>query len=130
MARSTPALGVGVHLNLSDGKPVSPPGSGSQLLNEQGDFAGGPETFMLRIARTQSEPQGSGNRMGPQIQKVVRCRNPSHALDGHKHVHMLPGLFEIALRLAGATASAPIRVAHETSTLRAALSCGEQQNSR
>jgi len=24
---------------------------------------------------------------------------PTH-LDGHKHVHMLPGLFEIALRLA------------------------------
>ena len=31
---------------------------------------------------------------------------PTH-LDGHKHVHMLPGLFEIALRLAKRTTSAP-----------------------
>jgi len=49
---------------------------------------------------------------------------PTH-LDGHKHVHMLPGLFEIALRLAKRHGIGAVRVSHEASNLRAALSTGE-----
>src|SRR5262249_43327694 len=49
-------------------------------------------------------------------------------LDGHKHVHMLPGLFEIALRLAKRHGVAAIRVAHEASSLRTALAAGREQN--
>jgi chitin disaccharide deacetylase len=49
---------------------------------------------------------------------------PTH-LDGHKHVHMLPGLFEIALRLAKRHGIGAVRISHEASNLRAALSAGE-----
>jgi hopanoid biosynthesis associated protein HpnK len=129
MARSAPALGVGVHLNLNDGKPVSPPESIPSLVTAKGEFAGGPETFMLRIARRNLNLKEVETEWGHQIQKIVDAGiHPTH-LDGHKHVHMLPGLFEIALRLARRHGIGAIRVAHETSTLRAALSCGEQQNS-
>jgi predicted glycoside hydrolase/deacetylase ChbG (UPF0249 family) len=129
LARSAPALGVGVHLNLNDGKPVSPPEAIHSLVTAQGDFAGGPETFMLRIARRNLNLKEVETEWDHQIQKVIDARiHPTH-VDGHKHVHMLPGLFEIALRLARRHGIGAIRVAHETSTLRAALSCGEQQNS-
>ena len=50
VAKSAPALGIGVHLNLSDGKPVSDEPVPT-LTNEQGDFSGGPETLLLRLAR-------------------------------------------------------------------------------
>ena len=52
---------------------------------------------------------------------------PTH-LDGHKHVQMLPGLFEITLRLARRHGIGAVRVSHEASTLRVALSCGDKQN--
>src|SRR5262249_28742676 len=46
-------------------------------------------------------------------------------LDGHKHVHMLPGLFEVALRLAKKHGVGAIRIAHEESRLRSLLYAGE-----
>jgi predicted glycoside hydrolase/deacetylase ChbG (UPF0249 family) len=62
--------------------------------------------------------------------QIAKVRNagvePTH-LDGHKHVHMLPGLFEIALRLAKRHGIGAIRVSHEASSLRAALSAGERR---
>src|SRR6266403_606409 len=50
VARSTPGLGVGVHLNLSDGAPVAPPELVTSLVNNAGEFEGGPENLLLRIA--------------------------------------------------------------------------------
>src|SRR5262249_49538776 len=43
-------------------------------------------------------------------------------------VHMLPGLFEVALRLAKRYGIGAIRVAHEASSLRSALSAGDERN--
>src|SRR5271154_3637415 len=51
MAKATPALGVGVHLNLSDGTPVAPRELVTSLLNNDGVFEGGPESLLLRMAR-------------------------------------------------------------------------------
>src|SRR5881392_514107 len=49
-ARSAPGLGVGVHLNLSDGPPVADRETVTSLLNDDGEFAGGPERLLLRRA--------------------------------------------------------------------------------
>ena len=63
-----------------------------------------------------------------QIQKVRDAGIAPTHLDGHKHVHMLPGLFEIALRLAKRHDIGAIRVSLEASSLRAALSSGSRQH--
>jgi predicted glycoside hydrolase/deacetylase ChbG (UPF0249 family) len=64
-----------------------------------------------------------------QIEKVKNAGvRPTH-LDGHKHVQMLPGLFEIALRLAKKHSIAAVRVSHEASSLRAALTDGGESSS-
>jgi predicted glycoside hydrolase/deacetylase ChbG (UPF0249 family) len=60
-----------------------------------------------------------------QIGKVREAGIEITHVDGHKHVHMLPGLFEIALKLAKRFGIGAIRVSHEASTLRAALGAGE-----
>lgn len=128
LVKTTPALSVGVHLNLSDGKPVSPPEMVSSLVNDHGEFAGGPEALLLRIARRNLRLKEVELEWQNQIQRVLDAGiRPSH-LDGHKHVHMLPGMFEIALRLAKRNAIGAVRISHEGSSLRAALSSGEKQN--
>jgi predicted glycoside hydrolase/deacetylase ChbG (UPF0249 family) len=115
-------------LNLSDGKPVSPIEKVPSIVNEQGEFAGGPENFLLRIARRNLRLMEVESEWDSQIQKVADAGiQPTH-LDGHKHVHMLPGLFEIVLRLAKRHGIGAVRVSHEASTLRVALSSGEKQN--
>jgi predicted glycoside hydrolase/deacetylase ChbG (UPF0249 family) len=127
IARWAPGLGLGVHLNLSDGAPVADPETITSLLNDSGEFAGGPESLLLRRARRGLVLKEVETEWDAQIQKVRDAGiEPTH-LDGHKHVHMLPGLFEIALRLAKRHSIGAIRVSLETSTLRAALSSGEKQ---
>ena len=126
VACSTPGLGVGVHLNLSDGAPVAARELVTSLVNDAGEFEGGPENLLLRIASRGLALHEVEQEWEAQIEKVRDAGiQPTH-VDGHKHVHMLPGLFEIALRLAKRYAIAAIRVAHEASSLRAALSTGEQ----
>ena len=125
LARATRGLGVGVHLNLNTGSPVAPRTSVPSLLNDAGEFEGGPDGLLLRIATHGLSLREVEMEWGAQISKVRDAGiEPTH-LDGHKHVHMLPGLFEIALRLAKRHGIGAIRVSHEASTLRAALSTGE-----
>jgi hopanoid biosynthesis associated protein HpnK len=129
-ARSTPALGVGVHLNLSDGSPVSAAAAVPTIVNARGELSGGPENILLRMARRNLRLREVETEWENQIQKISAAGiQPTH-LDGHKHVHMLPGLFEIALRLAKRHGIGAVRISHEASTLRAALSCGKKNNSQ
>lgn len=123
-------LGVGVHLNLSDGAPAAEPNRVQKLLNKAGRLEGGPESLLVRIATRKFRAEDVEQEWDAQIRKIKAAGiSPTH-LDGHKHVHMLPGLFEVALRLAKKHGIGAVRVAHEESTLRAALSAGSEQPSK
>jgi len=128
VARGNPALGVGVHLNLSDGPPTAPPENVRGLLNSENCLEDGPETLLLRIASRSLPLEEIEREWDAQIQKVREAGiHPTH-VDGHKHVQMLPGLFEIAVRLAKKHGIRAIRVSHEESRLRAVLATdGEQK---
>lgn len=128
-ARELPALGVGVHLNLSDGSPTSAPDQVKSLLSEKGEFAGGPENLFLRLSTKSLDTTEVEKEWDAQIAKVRASGiHPTH-LDGHKHVQMLPRLFTIALRLAKRHHIEAVRVAHEASPLRAALTDGSNDAS-
>ena len=129
VAGRAPGLGLGVHLNLSDGAPVADREAVTSLLNENGEFAGGPESLYLKQVRGGLVLREVEIEWDAQIEKVRDAGiEPTH-LDGHKHVHMLPGLFEIALRLAKRHSIGAIRIALEESSLRTALASGKKQHS-
>ncbi len=69
-ARSAPGLGVGVHLNLSDGPPVANRETVTTLLDDGGKFAGGPESLLLRRVRRGLLLEEVENEWDAQIQKV------------------------------------------------------------
>jgi len=126
--RALPGLGIGVHLNLSDGPPTSPADGVKALLNKHGRFAGGPESLLLRLTTKSLDVREVEKEWDAQIQKVrVSGIRPTH-LDGHKHVQMLPGLFVIALRLAKRHGIEAVRVSHEASSLRSALLNGNESS--
>lgn len=124
LARKTRGLGVGMHLNLSDGPPTAAHEAVPSLVNDSGELEGGPDGLLLKIATRALSMREVETEWEAQISKIRAAGiEPTH-LDGHKHVHMLPGLFEIALRLAKRHGIGAIRVSHEASNLRAALSTG------
>lgn len=128
MARGNPELGTGVHLNLSDGPPTASAEKVRGLLNKKDQLNEAPESLLMRMASRNLPYDEVELEWDAQIQKIVAAGiAPSH-LDGHKHVQMLPGLFEIALRLAKKYAIPAIRVSHEESKLRAALTSGQEQS--
>jgi len=128
-AQDLPRLGVGVHLNLSDGKPVAPVLNVKSLLNKAGEFSLGPEALLFRLTAKSLELNEVETEWDAQIEKVRGTGiHPTH-LDGHKHVQMLPGLFAIALRLAKKHGIEAVRVAHEASSLRAALTAAGDSSS-
>lgn len=124
LAGKNPELGIGVHLNLSDGLPKAPATEVRSLLNGNGHFEGSPESLLLRIAKRSLPLEQVEREWDAQVRTVLETGvEPTH-LDGHKHVQMLPGLFEIALRLAKKYKIRAIRVSSEESKLRSALASG------
>jgi hopanoid biosynthesis associated protein HpnK len=126
--RNHPELGIGVHLNLSDGPPTAPAERVCGLLNASGELESGPESLLLRMAKRSLALEEVEREWDAQIGKVKSAGIHLTHLDGHKHVHMLPGLFAVALRLARRHGVGAIRISHEASRLRSVLSSGKSRN--
>ena len=99
-----PRLAVGLHLNITRGRPVAPPSAVAELLGEDGQFCGSPQALplQLRSATVQAEFQA-------QVGAFVRAfgRLPQH-FDTHHHVHQHPVVLDVLLDLA-ASLRLPVR---------------------
>jgi predicted glycoside hydrolase/deacetylase ChbG (UPF0249 family) len=91
-----PRLAIGLHLNLTRGRPLAPPRAVAALLGPDGSFLGAPQALppRLRAEAVQAEFQA-------QLQTFVQVfgRLPRH-LDTHHHVHHHPVILEALLDLA------------------------------
>jgi hopanoid biosynthesis associated protein HpnK len=95
-----PRLGVGVHLNLTEGMPVAGASHIRTLVDRGGRLHLTPARLWAGIATGQVSLADIEFELRAQIKKVIRAGvRPAH-FDGHKHVHVLPPVSEIVLRLA------------------------------
>ena len=100
LSRQAPQLGIGVHLNLTEGRPVAPPSRISSLLNGQGFFARKPAGLWRAITLGRVSVVHIETELCAQIEKVRGAGiSPTH-LDSHRHVHAVPVLGRMTLRLA------------------------------
>jgi len=100
LAGQNPDLGVGVHLNILRGKPLSERRHVESLIAEEGLFY--PSVFRLyRGLKLRQIDLGQVEReLRAQIEKVMNAGIlPSH-LDSEKHSHMIGPLFSVVLKLA------------------------------
>ncbi len=101
IAKQLPTLGVGVHLNLTEGRPVSKDTCVECLLGSDGQFAYSP--FILSVLSVAGHKIREAIRaeLAAQIQWVIdNGLKPTH-LDSHKHIHAFPSLFSLVCQLAG-----------------------------
>ncbi len=103
-AAGAPDLGLGLHLNLTWGTPVSPPAAVPSLVDAEGRLGRDPERLQTVASlddlrrETEAQLEAFHRRFG---------RAPTH-LDSHHHVHRLPRVREVVLELA-LTARLPLR---------------------
>src|SRR5215471_15840419 len=99
-SRQMPRLGIGAHLNLSEGMPVSPALRIPSLVNDRGRLYLTPGRLWKAIVRRRVSLADVETELRAQIAKIKRAGIlPTH-FDGHKHVHILPGVSDIVVRLA------------------------------
>jgi predicted glycoside hydrolase/deacetylase ChbG (UPF0249 family) len=97
-ARSRPRLGIGVHLNLSEGRPISAAPIAS-LVDERGTFLG-KRLLGERFQRGEVALEDVEQELRAQVARAVALGiRPTH-LDGHHGIHRVGRVQEIVVRLA------------------------------
>jgi chitin disaccharide deacetylase len=95
LSRQMPRLGIGVHLNLSEGMPVSPAPRIPSLLSAHGRLHLTPGRLWKAIAMRRVSLADVETELRAQIAKIHRAGIlPTH-FDGHKHVHILPRISDV-----------------------------------
>ncbi|MHC4623688.1 MAG: carbohydrate deacetylase [Planctomycetota bacterium] len=113
IAKKMPTLGVGVHLNLTDGQPLSQRDAARPLLDAAGRFACSPAKLAFLSLAGPKSRNAIRTELAAQIQWLIdRGIKPTH-LDSHKHFHAFPVLFSIVCQLAGRLGIPAIRFARE-----------------
>jgi chitin disaccharide deacetylase len=113
MASDHSKLGVGVHLNLTEGRPVSVPADVASLLNAHGLFVSGPVRQAKRVLIGRVNLREVERELRSQIEKVRAAGVQITHLDGHQHLHMLPPVLDLVIKLAREVAIGGVRCAAE-----------------
>jgi chitin disaccharide deacetylase len=88
-APEAPSLGIGIHLNLTEGKPVLPKEKVRTLVNAAGEFVG-PSEMGRRLLRWEASPREIETEFRAQICQMKSLGlQPTHA-DSHHRIHMYP----------------------------------------
>lgn len=97
--RLRPALEIALHLNLTDGQPISSATDVPSLLNGCGCFHGGHGDVIARIVTGRMNRREIHREWRAQIAKVRSAGLNIRQLNGHGHLHLLPHLHGVVLDL-------------------------------
>ena len=87
--RANPGLGLGLHLTLTAGRPISSPDRIPSLVDIAGRFHRLP-AFLARATLGALRPDELCRELGAQVERARALGAPADHLDSHHHVHVLP----------------------------------------
>jgi predicted glycoside hydrolase/deacetylase ChbG (UPF0249 family) len=119
LARATPTLELGVHLNFYRGTPVLPAEQVASLLDENGRFLGSWERIVGRLATGRFDLSQLEADFRAAIMRVKEAGiTPTH-LNSEKHLHLWPSVFPIVAKLAKEFSIPYVRLVREPLSVRA-----------
>ena len=95
-ALSRPALGLGLHLNLTEGAPLG--GRSFTLAGAAGRFPGDKKAVWKRAVDGHVDPQEVERETVAQWRRLAQFGATIDHVDGHNHVHVLPGILDGMLK--------------------------------
>lgn len=117
LAKASPTLDIGVHLTLIEEKPIASPKTIPTLVDGSGRLHPHAMAFVRRYFLGRISLDQVRYELDAQIGSVVsRGLKVSH-LDGHQHLHMLPGVRRIVGQLARKYSIHSIRYPKETTRM-------------
>ena len=98
LAADSTGLGVGLHLNLTSGRPTSPPENIPSLLGPDGSFPGLRQA-LWRLSTGRARAYELENEIVAQIERLTGLGvRPTH-VDSHHHLHAHPRLRSLISRI-------------------------------
>ena len=117
ISKKLPNLGIGLHLNLLEGKALSGSKKVNVLLNSRGEFKYSAMQIALRSMFSGRFREAIEIELTEQIRWILdRGITPTH-LDSHKHFHCFSSIYPIVCRLAEKFDIAAIRWPFEPATV-------------
>ncbi|HTG32498.1 MAG TPA: ChbG/HpnK family deacetylase [Thermoanaerobaculia bacterium] len=98
--RERPGLDVGVHLTFVGERPLSPPERVRSLLGADGAFLPGFRAFAAHYALGRIDDADLEAELRRQIERLLATGLQLVHANSHQHLHVLPRVFEIVLKLA------------------------------
>jgi predicted glycoside hydrolase/deacetylase ChbG (UPF0249 family) len=110
VARAHPKLGVGCHVVLTDGVPVSHPTAIPSLIGSDGrSFRASLLDFLRALMRGTIKEDDVAREALAQVQKLQRAGIDVTHIDTHKHTHLFPAIARPLLHIAERTSICAIR---------------------
>jgi hopanoid biosynthesis associated protein HpnK len=106
LARSHPKLDVGVHLVLTEQRPLT---DAPSLVDASGRFAPHATQLARKRLRGAISLDQVRTELDAQIRRVRGAGIAVSHLDGHQHVHVLPGIAKVVAELAAVHGIAAVR---------------------
>jgi len=110
LARSTPMLDIGVHLNLVQGRPLMRVPS---LTNARTGELFPLGALARRVLARRIDADELAAELRAQIERVRAAGLTVTHLDSHRHAHVLPGIFSVVCRVAMKEGIRVLRVPRE-----------------
>ena len=112
LLRAVPTLGVGVHLTLTEGLSVAPGAAAELYPAGRGRFPLSNQPYARALAAGRLPRDAIRREFEAQVGKVVKAGiTPTH-VDGHKYIHLLPGISAIVADIARQYAIPVMRIPH------------------
>lgn len=98
--KDRPTLDAGAHLTLVGERPLSPPETIPSLLGKDGALLPGFPAFVRRAVLGKIRWDEVERELRAQIERLLGTGLRVVHANGHQHLHVLPGVFEIVRKLA------------------------------
>ena len=122
LARSTPSLGVGLHMTLVQGRAVLSKQHLRTIIDSEGNFAHNPTRAGLQYYFSRRAREEIRAECRAQLERFLETELPLSHIDGHLNIHMHPVVMDALLALAQEYSIPPaIRLTREDLTTSLAL---------
>ena len=113
IARENPSLDVGVHLALTEIQPCAPTSQIADVVGADGRLPRNAAPLVRRFLARGIPKRQIEAELRAQIERVRDCGLSITHLDGHQHVHVLPGVARVVARLAREYGISAVRLPRE-----------------
>ncbi len=99
LALKNPRLGIGLHLNLTCGKPILPPDEIPSLVNSRGYFYN-LRSLIIKLSLGMISTEDIKSEFDAQIKRLRKWGIETTHIDSHQHIHVHPKILKVLVDIA------------------------------